>query len=344
MAERSLFWNGVEGNKPQYQAEDFAMLIQQLIGTNTNFTKIGTGVGRYNSSGADGLRLSANSTNMITAMSAGFAFINGKMYINDLAKSHIHDAADAVNPRIDRVVIRYDALTQTIVSAIKKGNPAASPVAPALTFDGNTKEISIAQVRIVAGRSFITPTEVTDERADTSLCGYLPLHNIYRGLGISPEGVASLPNQSYVESTIVHASPFLTVPRHPTIGTLPIYTTNSGSNVFKDLQGEVTTAHKFIPKVAGVYIFTMYLRCQDFSFPANETIDLQSFLRKNGVEGSDTQAVIARRTNISGDNIFQGVAIESLNAGDEISFSLTHFGNPTAPVILNQQVRVTKLS
>lgn len=339
MAERSLFWNTSDEDPRSYQAEDFAAVIAQLIGSSSDFTKIGTGVSRFNSTGANGLLVSANSTNMTTSLSAGFAFIAGKMYVNDSVKSLVHDAANATQPRIDRIVIRYDANTRTITAYIKKGNTAASPVPQALQNDAYIKEISVAQVRIVQGRSYITPSDVTDERGNDAVCGYLPIHNLYRGIAVSAEGVVSMPNQSYVESTIVHPSPFFSIPQHPTIGTLQIYPT------VEDAQQEVSTDHKFKAKVSGTYIISMYLRCQNFVFPAGESIDVQSFLKKNGVDGSEQQAVIARRTDVPGDNIFQGQAIESLNAGDEISFSITHFGSPSVPpVILNQQVRIAKIN
>lgn len=346
MAERSLFWNSNGADIRTYQAEDLAAVIQQLIGTNTDFSKIGTGVGRFNSAGANGLVASANSSNMNISLSAGYAFIAGKMYINDSAMSKTVAAAHPSLPRIDRLVLKYDASTavRDIKAYVKQGTAAASPSAPALQNDATVKEISVARIYVVAGRSFITPADVTDERSDSSVCGFLPIHNIYRGMNISPEGIVTMPNQSYVESTIIHSSPFLAIPLNPTIGTLPLYTPNVGASYLKDLQGEVNTSHQFIPKVAGTYIITMYIRCQNFSFPANESIDLQSFLKKNGVDGDETQAVIARRTDISGDNIFQGTAIETLNAGDVISFSLTRFGSPTNPVILNQQIRIAKIN
>ncbi|WP_248499899.1 hypothetical protein, partial [Staphylococcus aureus] len=80
MAERSLFWNSNGADIRTYQAEDLAAVLQQLIGTNTDFSKIGTGVGRYNSAGMNGLVASANSSNMNISLSAGYAFIAGKMY------------------------------------------------------------------------------------------------------------------------------------------------------------------------------------------------------------------------------------------------------------------------
>ncbi len=346
MGERSLFWNSNGADIRTYQAEDLAAVIQQLIGTNTDFTKIGTGVGRYNSAGANGLVVSANSSNMNVSISAGYGFIAGKMYINDSALSKTVGTAHATLPRIDRLVLKYDASTavRDIKAYVKAGTAASSPQPPALQNDATVKEISLAKIYVVAGRSFITPADITDERADTSVCGYLPLHNLYRGLAMSSEGIVSLPNQSYVESTIIHSSPFLAIPLNPVIGTLPIYTTTSGANRLIDTQGEVTPSHEFRPKVSGVYIITMYIRCQNFSFPAGESIDLQSFIKKNGIDGDESQAIVARRTDISGDNIFQGTAIETLNAGDVISFSLTRFGSPTNPVILNQQVRIHKIS
>lgn len=342
MGERSIFWNSTPEDKREYQAEDFAAVIAQLIGSSSDFTKNGTGVSKFNSTGPNGLLVSANSSNMTISLSSGFAFIAGKMYVNDSAKTLTHDAANASQPRIDRIVIRYDANTRTITSYIKKGNTAASPVPQALQNDAYIKEISVAQVLIIQGRSYITPSEITDERGNDAVCGYLPIHNIYRGVTVSPEGIVSMPNQSYVESTIYHASPYVTLKKYPEVGTLPIYTTTSGSNIFKDNQGEISIDHKFTPKASGTYAITVMVRFQDWTFPAGESADVQVFIRKNGVAGDESQAIIARRTDVSGDNIFHGFAIETLNAGDQIYLDFTHFGSPTTPKLLNQSIRIAK--
>ena len=83
------------------------------------------------------------------------------------------DMADAVNPRIDRVVVswqttNYVALPEVI---ILKGAPGSNPVAPELTNNNVLRQISLAAIRIPAGATAITSSMITDERLDESVCG-----------------------------------------------------------------------------------------------------------------------------------------------------------------------------
>lgn len=83
------------------------------------------------------------------------------------------DIADAVSPRIDRVVVswptkNYVALPDVM---ILKGEPASKPVAPALTNNSLERQISLAAIRIPAGATAIDASMITDERLDESVCG-----------------------------------------------------------------------------------------------------------------------------------------------------------------------------
>ena len=83
------------------------------------------------------------------------------------------EIADAVLPRIDRVVVswqttNYVALPEVI---ILKGSPASNPSAPKLTNNNVIRQISLAAIRIPAGSTAITSSMITDERLDTSVCG-----------------------------------------------------------------------------------------------------------------------------------------------------------------------------
>src|SRR5699024_12685986 len=60
-------------------------------------------------------------------------------------------------------------------------------------------EMSVAQVLIKAGKSYVEDSEITDERSNDEVCGYIDLHNIYRGLCVNEYGMVTMPNQSYVE-------------------------------------------------------------------------------------------------------------------------------------------------
>ena len=88
-------------------------------------------------------------------------------------KTFTHGAA-ATADRIDRIVARLDrnADKRCITLAVLEGVPAAEPVPPALTRTPQVWEISLAQVRVPASAVFIRPENVTDERADESVCGF----------------------------------------------------------------------------------------------------------------------------------------------------------------------------
>lgn len=83
------------------------------------------------------------------------------------------DMADAVLPRIDRVVVSWQ--TTNYVSRpeiiILKGTSASNPVPPALTNDNLVRQISLAQIHIPAGANSMNVCVVVDERLDPSVCG-----------------------------------------------------------------------------------------------------------------------------------------------------------------------------
>ena len=57
---------------------------------------------------------------------------------------------------------------------VKSGQASTSPTAPALTrTTGGTWELSLAQIYVAAGATSIAQSDITDERANTSVCGYV---------------------------------------------------------------------------------------------------------------------------------------------------------------------------
>jgi hypothetical protein len=99
-------------------------------------------------------------------VNAGFAYINGRLYSNSAALSLTIETADAVNPRIDRIILRLDLNTANryIKAFVLKGTAAASPTAAALTQDATIYEISLAQIAVAAGATSIITANITDER------------------------------------------------------------------------------------------------------------------------------------------------------------------------------------
>lgn len=341
MAEKSLFWDNYGTDIRNYTAEDYSAIFAQLIGTSSDFSRIGTGVGRYNSTGENGLTVTANGTNMTTTLAAGFAFIAGKMYVNTSNLALTHEEAHPTLLRYDRVILRYDASNnqRRIYATIKKGVAGETPSPPSMQNDDVIKEIALATVGIVQNRTYINQSNVTDKRPDTSVCGFLPLHNIYRGMSVSQEGIVTMPNQSFVEAARTYTVGVVPVTKHPTFRTLDIYPT------IEDTQSEVTSDNKFTAKADGTYAVTAYFRCDGFVFTGTEYIDFQAFVRKNGVSGEESKIITARATNIAADNIFNGMAILPLAAGDTIMIEMTYFGPISyEPSLLNHRVTIAKIN
>nr|DAQ97937.1 MAG TPA: Receptor Binding Protein [Caudoviricetes sp.] len=81
--------------------------------------------------------------------------------------------ANAVNPRIDRVVVTWDTVDYAAKPRIEllQGTPASSPAAPTLTNNTLKRQISLAQIYVAAAASKLTSANITDERLDKSVCG-----------------------------------------------------------------------------------------------------------------------------------------------------------------------------
>ncbi len=76
------------------------------------------------------------------------------------------------NARIDRIVARLNYTDRKIEFVVKQGTPAGSPVAPSLTRNTAHWELSLAKISVANGFSTIEAAQITDERADDSVCGY----------------------------------------------------------------------------------------------------------------------------------------------------------------------------
>lgn len=81
--------------------------------------------------------------------------------------------ADSTNPRIDAVVIQFDANANATEVVIKKGTPASSPAAPEVSRTEALYELHLCHVRREAGASSISVADVTDLRANKTYCGLM---------------------------------------------------------------------------------------------------------------------------------------------------------------------------
>lgn len=161
MAEASRFFDSTPEDERYYSADEFAEYFRRLL---TN--------GIFN--GGINLKVDCDGNNIQTYVQEGFAWLEGYMYkVQDEPFYLTHDLPDIQNDRIDRIVLRLDKSLEvrSINAKILKGMPAASPVVPALTRNDNVYELGMAQVRIIAGKSYIEGYQITDERLNTSACG-----------------------------------------------------------------------------------------------------------------------------------------------------------------------------
>jgi hypothetical protein len=165
MAEKFRFFDAVENehgaHDREYNAQEFTEYFEALVTT---------GIMQ-----GDKLELEVinNGSNMNSIVKPGIAFIKGRYYENTDEVILTHDTESVAFNRIDRVVIRMDTNTNAryVKAFIKKGVASANPVAPPLIQTDTVYEISLAQVRITGGQSFLTSSAITDERGtDDVIC------------------------------------------------------------------------------------------------------------------------------------------------------------------------------
>lgn len=154
------FFNSINGDR-MYDADDISSFFYKLI-SNGVFVNPATS-----------LKVSASS-GMTVSIAAGYGMINAKYINNDSPAYLTLDSADPTNPRKDRIVLGLNYANRNITLYVKKGTAAATPTAPSLTRTaGVLWELSLATITVSAGATAITDANIHDDRADTSLCGYV---------------------------------------------------------------------------------------------------------------------------------------------------------------------------
>ncbi|MET3504934.1 hypothetical protein [Halalkalibacter oceani] len=159
MPEFSLPFDSIASDEREYPAEQFVQYLKPLINTGIL-------------TDPDTLKVEARE-GMTVQVQTGYAWIEGYVYsLYDVPLPVTLAGADNSLDRIDRIVLRLDLSlsARSIEVRVLQGEPAANPVPPALTREGNIYELSLAQVRVVGGRSFIDDSDIMDERGDKELC------------------------------------------------------------------------------------------------------------------------------------------------------------------------------
>ena len=112
-------------------------------------------------------------------VSAGQAWVHparfkGRSIIMEQPTTVVLTEADPVRSRIDRVVLRYDAAARQTRLQVLEGTPdSASPTAPAITRTALVYDLCLAEITRPAGSTAITSANLTDTRADETVCGVM---------------------------------------------------------------------------------------------------------------------------------------------------------------------------
>ena len=79
--------------------------------------------------------------------------------------------ADPSLPRIDRIVMRYDAGTRAASLQVLQGTASSTPTAPAISRTELIYDLCLAEIARPAGSTSITTGQITDTRLDETICG-----------------------------------------------------------------------------------------------------------------------------------------------------------------------------
>lgn len=131
------------------------------------------GVGYTSENGTD-LFVAAD-TGLTVKVMPGGCVINGAKGYEKTERKMTLSAANASLDRIDRIVARYDSsdAIRSIELYVKEGTPSTTPVAPDVVQASNYFELALGDVRVKKGATAITQADITDQRTNESVCGFI---------------------------------------------------------------------------------------------------------------------------------------------------------------------------
>jgi hypothetical protein len=110
---------------------------------------------------------------MAVQVGTGRMLIDSRWLQNSSALNISISAAHATLNRKDIIVARLDYSGRAIGIIAKTGTASASPAAPGIVRNSEYFEMELAEIYVSAGATAITAANITDKRADTSVCGYV---------------------------------------------------------------------------------------------------------------------------------------------------------------------------
>lgn len=218
--------------------------------------------------GADGNLSVTSNGNMTVNVADGVGWLanadaDGTVFWNDTKEQTGSELkltvplANAVYPRIDRVVVTWATVDYSVKPSIEilSGTAASNPTAPALTNNTLKRQISLAQIYVGAAVSKITAANVTDERLDSTVCG-LVTDWVSVDTKVMQEQFAAFLTQIKTELEQLHAG------------------TATMMRATYDPQGRQTDIFKAIDKVSNIYYARLTLNGWTACSSADQAKDL----------------------------------------------------------------------
>lgn len=84
----------------------------------------------------------------------------------------VPDADNTLN-RVDRVVLQFDTASNLTAIRLKTGTPAVAAQPPDILQNHNQYELGLCTISVPAGSAAISAADVTDTRADETVCGVM---------------------------------------------------------------------------------------------------------------------------------------------------------------------------
>ena len=81
--------------------------------------------------------------------------------------------ADPSLPRIDRIIMRYDAGARAASLQVLQGTASSTPTAPAISRTELIYDLCLAEIKRPAGSTAVTVADIYDTRADETVCGVM---------------------------------------------------------------------------------------------------------------------------------------------------------------------------
>lgn len=273
MSEYSRFFGGPAGSEPEYNQTNFAEVLKRLL-SNGYFVGVANALAVVETDPAS----------LAVRISTGEAFIQGFWYQNTAFLTKALAAADVTNPRIDRIVLRLDAITAFKISIeVLTGVAGAVPVAPVLTQTASTYEISLAQVSVLANATSVNNAKITDERTAIEVAN-------------NNTGVLITGNQTIAGVKTFSSSPIVPTPTTDTQAANKLYV---DANIV-EWQQDIHFVAKTVGAAADRYILLspnrmkIYFNSMQYYLSAQATLDLSLEATWDTIAGTDYRTAANR--------------------------------------------------